>query len=577
MSDLLESFHRLAIPYWKSEDRWKALLLLLAIVAMNTGMVYVLVEINLWIKQFYDVLQNVEKATFLPEILRFCLLASAYIAQAVYALYLGQMLQIRWRDWLTKKYLKEWLEHTTYYRINFYGAKTDNPDQRISEDINTYTEQTINLGMNLLQSAVSLISFLGILWTLSGSLAIPIGSHTIINLPGYMVWVALIYSIFGSWITIRVGNPLVRLNFDQQRFEADFRFSLVRVREYSEPIALYGGEKQELRHLQNRFKLLLDNFLKIMERQKRLSWVTNSYRRAAIIFPLLMAAPRFFSGRMHLGGLMQTVDAFAAVQSSLSYLVGSYTTIAKWHAVVSRLVEFSRTMDNLRISTFQPGAQRISISQKAIKIDSVSVYLPDGRPLVSNLDLNITPGTRLLITGPSGCGKSSLLRTLAGIWPFCTGKISFPKSSTLMFLPQKPYLPSGTLSDALTYPFYNGFLKEDFERVLVECRLTHLIGSLQDEKPWSHELSPGEQQRLAFSKILLLKPDFLFLDEATASVDEDSEAAIYGLLQKYLPHSAIVSAGHRATLLAWHSDRLVLAGSPLTTKEELANLTEPTG
>lgn len=568
MTELMESFRKLAIPYWNSEDKWKALALLFAIVAMNIGMVYVLVEINLWIKAFYDVLQTTYEERFIPEILRFCLLAGAYTAEAVYALYLSQMLQIRWRNWLTNKFLKEWLDRKTYYRIHFDSSATDNPDQRISEDINAYTEQTISLGMNLLSSVVSLISFLGILWVLSGSLPIPIGAQTTVKLPGYMVWAALIYAIFGTWLTIRVGNPLVRLNFDQQRFEADFRFSMVRLRENSEPIALYGGEEQELAHLQNRFKSLLDNFWKIMMRQKRLSWVTNSYRQAAIIFPLLIAAPRFFSGQMHLGGLMQTVDAFAVVQGSLSFLVSSYTTIAKWHAVINRLMGFSRTMDRLESSELMSGAQRILTSQKAIKLDSVSVYLPNGKPLISDLDLYIERGTRLLVTGPSGCGKSTLIRALAGIWPFCRGRITLPDFATIMFLPQKPYLPLGTLSKALSYPHSNGYRQEDFERVLEQCRLAYLTASLLNDEKWSHALSPGEQQRLAFARILLVKPEFLFLDEATTSVDVESEAALYELLRKYLPNSAVVSVGHRETLLAWHSEKLVFDGHALVKSKD---------
>ncbi len=302
-SELLRDFRNLASPYWRSDEKWKARVLLGAIIAMNLGMVYIQVEVNEWIRDFYDVLQSLDKARFLAEIFRFCLLAAAYIAQAVYMLYLSQMLQIRWRKWLTDKYLQDWLTHQAYYRINFADPTTDNPDQRISEDINSYIEMTINLGTNLLNSVATLVSFLSILWLLSGTLVIPFGNRASITLPGYMVWAALLYSILGTWLTMQIGNPLILLNFNQQRFEADFRFSMVRVRENSEPIALYGGENQEQIHLRDRFNILMENFWKIMRRQKRLSWLTNSYSQAAVIFPLLMAAPRFFTGQMHLGDL----------------------------------------------------------------------------------------------------------------------------------------------------------------------------------------------------------------------------------------------------------------------------------
>ncbi len=560
MSEFIEAFRRLAIPYWKSEDKWRAFALLAVIVAFNLGMVYFLVEINHWYNQFYNVLQTFNKAAFIPAILRFCLLAGAYILLAVYMLYLSQMLQIRWRNWLTDKYLKEWLNHKAYYRINFDGAATDNPDQRISEDINSYISQTINLGTSLLSSVVSLFSFLGILWGLSGSLPIPLGAHSF-KIPGYMVWASLVYAVLGTWLTIRVGYPLVRLNFDQQRYEADFRFSMVRVRENSESIALYGVEGQEQTHLMGRFKSLLENFWKIMKRQKRLSWVTNSYSQAAVIFPLLMAAPRFFSHQMDLGGLMQTADAFGQVQGSFSFLVSSYATIASWHAVINRLIGFSRTMDRLESTELRPATKCLCTPDRAIRIESFNVALPDGRLVVRDLELDIQAGAHLLITGPSGCGKSTLIRAMAGIWPFCEGTALLPESCKIMFLPQKPYLPLGTLSNALCYPHANGYRQEDFERVLEQCGLAHLIQKLDKDKDWAHVLSIGEQQRLAFSRILLVKPDFVFLDEATASVDEKAEAELYKELQENLPCSAVISVGHRATLVAWHSETLTFGGN----------------
>ena len=569
MSDYMEAFRNLASPYWKSEDKWKAFTLLFAIIALNLGMVYVQVLVNEWLREFYDVLQTLDKAKFLGEIVRFCLFAGAYIAQAVYMLYLSQMLQIRWRKWLTDKYLSEWLTRQTYYRIGLAAAATDNPDQRISEDINSLTELTIDLGTNLLNSVATLVSFLGILWLLSGVLTIQAGPQTVIKLPGYMVWAALLYSILGTWLAVKIGNPLVLLNFNQQRFEADFRFSMVRVRENSESIALYGGEKLEELHLRDRFDILMVNFWKIMRRRKRLSWLTNTYSQAAVIFPVLMAAPRFFAGEMHLGGLMQTVGAFAAVHGALSYIITSYTTIAKWHAVIDRLIGFIRIMDRLQQGASTQGAERIMTSEKIIRTESLSVSLPNGRVLVENLRLNIAPGAHLLITGPSGSGKSTLIRSLAGIWPFCAGTVFFPGSSSIMFLPQKPYLPLGSLRNALCYPHPDGYGPEELQNVLGKCGLGYLSTLLEKDDNWSQVLSLGEQQRLAFSRVLLAKPDFIFLDEATASIDEKSEANLYELLQSSLPAAAVTSIGHRRTLLAWHSEKLAFSGDAKWVKSAL--------
>jgi len=331
---------------------------------------------------------------------------------------------------------------------------------------------------------------------------------------------------------------------------------MMRIRENSESVALYRGETQERVHLRDRFRFVLANFWGIMRRQKRLSWLTNTYNQAAVVFPVLMAAPRFFAGQMHLGGLMQTVGAFAAVQGALSYLINSYTTIAKWHAVIDRLVGFSRSLEELKTSKLLEGVNRIHIPDNAIRTESLSVFLPNGKALVDNLELDIEPGTRLIVTGPSGCGKSTLMRALAGIWPFCKGTIFLPERSSIMFLPQKPYIPLGTLREGLCYPYPEGYREEDLKEALFLCGLQGLVDAVDKTEDWSHALSPGEQQRLAFSRLMLHKPDYIFLDEATASLDEDSEAALYGLLRSKLPHSAVTSVGHRSTLLAWHTLKL---------------------
>jgi vitamin B12/bleomycin/antimicrobial peptide transport system ATP-binding/permease protein len=555
-SKFLKQFAGLASPYWKSEDKWKAGALLAIIVAMNLGRVYVQVLVNLWINDFYNVLQSLDKTRFMAELSRFCVLAAAYIAQSVYMVYLSQMLQIRWRRWLTQEYLKDWLSREAYYRMQFAEPQTDNPDQRISEDINSFIEITLDLGTTLLSSVATLVSFLAILWQLSGTLGIPLGSLGTLYLPGYMVWAALIYSFVGTWLTMRIGNPLILLNFNQQRFEADFRFGMMRIRENSESVALYRGERQEQVHLRDRFRFVIENFWGIMRRQKRLSWLTNTYNQAAVVFPVLMAAPRFFAGQMKLGGLMQTAGAFGAVQGALSYLINSYTTIAKWHAVIDRLVGFSRSLEELKTLKLLEGVNRIHTADNALRTESLSVFLPNGKTLVDNLELHIEPGTRLLVTGPSGCGKSTLMRAMAGIWPFCKGTIILPERSSIMFLPQKPYLPLGTLRDGICYPNPEGYREEDLRDVLFLCGLQDLIGAMDKIEDWSQVLSLGEQQRVAFSRLMLRKPDYIFLDEATASLDEDWEAALYGLLRRKLPHAAVTSVGHRSSLIAWHTLKL---------------------
>jgi vitamin B12/bleomycin/antimicrobial peptide transport system ATP-binding/permease protein len=560
MSSLfLRKLKMLIVPYWSSEERWSARLLLAVIMAMNLGMVYIQVRINSWTRDFYNVLQSLDKGAFLKELLIFSGLATAYIIQAVYMLYLNQMLQIRWRRWLTEDYLSRWLQRHTFYRLQLTDTGTDNPDQRISEDINAFIDLTMSLGIMLLGSVATFISFVVILWHLSGTLTIPLGRFGVLNVPGYMVWAAIIYSILGTWLTMRVGSPLIQLNFNQQRFEADFRFGMVRVRENSECIAMYGGGGQEQANLVVSFKAVVGNYWQIMKRQKMLSWFTNGYGQIAVIYPVMMAAPRFFSGQMHLGGLMQTVNAFGAVQNSLSYLVNSYTTIARWQAVINRLDTFQNAMESLGSPLPLEHIRHIRSPEHSMRVESLDVLLPDGRALVRDLSLNVTPETSLLITGPSGCGKSTLMRALAGIWSFGMGTVSLPEQSEIMFLPQKPYLPLGTLREVLLYPHADGDEDERLQEVLALCGLPDLSEALDQDGNWSQSLSLGEQQRIAFARLLLHRPDYMFLDEATASLDEEAEAELYRLLKLRLPHGAVVSVGHRSTLAALHKSKLSYA------------------
>ena len=442
-------FWSLTAPYWTSEAKWAALGLLIVIMGMNLGMVYVRVLINEWTRGFYNALQAGDKARFLSDLWRFGGLAAAYIVQAVYMLYLNQMLQIRWRRWVTERYLSNWLSRQAYYRMQFLADTTDNPDQRISEDISSFIELTMTLSIELLSAVATLISFVTILWGLSGSLSVPLGPLGTLNIPGYMVWAAIGYSAIGTWLTLYIGKPLVKLNFNQQRFEADFRFSMARLRENSESVALYRGEREEEDNFLSRFGAVVNNYWEIMKRRKKVNWLTSGYNQLAVIFPILMAAPSFFSKRMDFGGLMQTVSAFSSVHDALSYLVNSYTTIANWTAVLDRLTGFNGAIK--RVETIKGGeeCERLSSPDRSFSVTSLSVFLPDGKVLLDDLNLSMKPGGSLLVVGPSGSGKSTLLRALAGIWPFARGTVALPETAKAMFLPQKSYLPLGTLRQAL--------------------------------------------------------------------------------------------------------------------------------
>ena len=556
--NFLRDTWRLAKPYWFSEDKLRGRLLLAVILTMSLGLVYLNVLFNKWNNAFYDSLQNHDWKAFTHQLLIFGALACIYIAVAVYQLYLQQMLRIRWRRWLTDTLLDRWLKDRTYYILQMRGGETDNPDQRIADDIDAFVGQTLSLTLGFLESAITLISFVGILWNLSGALTFTL-SGVGVTVPGYMVWTALIYALVGSYLTMRVGRPLIRLNFDQQRYEADFRFSLVRFRENVEGVALYGGEKDESAIFKGRFDKVVGNWWSIMKQQKKLSWLTNGYAQAAIIFPILAAAPRYFSGAMQLGGLMQTASAFGQVQGSLSWFVDAYTELASWRATVDRLTSFSHAMDEVREAQNGHGPTRATGEDDVLCVEELALALPDGHPMIEPVGLTLRRGESVLISGPSGTGKSTMLRAIAGLWPYGSGTITLPGAGQSLFLPQKPYLPMGDLRAVLSYPTPAGGFDDDTLRAaLADCGLERLAGLLDDERYWAQTLSPGEQQRLAFARMLLQKPDWLFLDEATSALDEDGEARLYGLLRERLPRAAVVSVGHRSSLLPFHKQRITI-------------------
>ena len=550
---------RLMSSYWHSQEKWKARGLLAGVIALTLGQVYMLVLLNGWNNDFYNALQQRAFESFWPLIGQFAGFAFLHIIFAVYAVYVRQILEIKWRNWMTDKYLDRWLGHQTYYRLQVAGQDDmDNPDQRIADDVNSFVNLTLGLFVGVLKQATSLVAFVVILWNLSGSLDIPLG-NTVLSVPGYMVFVTLIYSVVGTWLAHKVGRKLIRLNYDQQRFEADFRFSMVRVRENSESVAFYGGEKPELQNFRERFALVIGNFWGLMKRTKLLNFYVNGYAQIAIIVPVLMCAPQYFNGTMQLGGFMQTISAFGRVQDALSYFVESYDSIAQYVAVIRRLGGFAGHMEEAE--ALAPSFDFTRNTSNALQLWQMDIDLPDGRQLAEKLSIAVPAGKRLLISGGSGAGKSTLLRAIAGIWPYGTGEISLPTGWRTMFLPQRPYLPLGSLRRAIYYPQpVPENIDDNLAGLLERFGLQKLAGQLDTVDDWSRILSLGEQQRLAFIRILLLRPDIVFLDESTSALDEPREAQAYEILHQLLPKMAVVSVGHRSSLLNCHDKQLVLAG-----------------
>ncbi len=569
----LAAVWRLAAPYFRSSERWIGLGLLATVVSIELGTVGIAVLINRWNNDFYNALQDRNWDVFVYQLAYFGVLAGTFIVLKVYQLYLNQWLQVRWRRWMTQRYLGHWLDDANHYRMQLLGEEADNPDQRIADDIRLFVGYTLRIGLGFLNSIVTILSFIVILWGLSAAAPLTLFGATW-DIPGYLVWAALIYAALGTLLAHLIGRPLIHLNFTQQRYEADFRFNLVRTRENAEQIALLGGETAETGRLLERFQRVVRNWFDIMSRQKKLTFFTAGFDQVSIVFPFIIVSPAYFAGHIQLGALMQTASAFDSVQRAMSFFVTTYSELAEWAAVIQRLSGFDAAIDRARAAgrAAPPVATMPASGAPAIELRALSLQLPDGRPLVEGNDVVFRSGEHALLTGPTGAGKSTLFRAIAGVWPFGTGSIFVPDGARVMMLPQRPYFPIATLAAALAYPAEpEGFAREALAEALVAVGLAGLAGRLDEEAHWNRILSLGEQQRLAIARALLHRPDFLFLDEATASLDEASEAQLYGMLHQRLQGATIVSIGHRNTLRAFHRQGLTL--QPRDGRHALAPLT----
>ncbi len=539
--------------FWQSDQRFRAYLALGIVLILIWLGIAIRVAFSYWSNYFYTALQEYDKKAAIYLLFIFFGMAFVYIVLAVYRYYISQLIGLRWRRWLTDQFIGRWLEKRDYYYMETFEGETDNPDQRIQEDVLGLVTNSISLFIGLIGSVTSFVGFIYVLWTLSGRVHIDLGSIEF-HIPGYLVWVAIIYASVGSYLTYKIGRPLVGLNFEQQKREASFRFSAIDLRSHAEHVALYRGEDHQKGILHESFRSVLDNWYLIILRQKSLLWFTAGYNQVAVALPLIVALPNYFEKIFLLGGLMQSLRAFGQIQEALSYFVNSFTSIAEWRAITQRLTTFLNHLQAIdeRVSKQNHLVFHQQVENK-ITTKQLSVSTPAETMLLKDINEEFVHGKNYLIKGRSGLGKSTFVRAIAGIWPYAMGEITFPQKKQVMYLPQKPYMPIGTLSEAILFPDKKQpELERQVEQILRDCNLDHLIPRLHEKAAWSEQFSPGEQQRISFARILLHRPDWVFLDESTSMLDLGNEKRMYRLLKEKLPHCSIVSVGHRPSLDEFH-------------------------
>lgn len=547
--------------YWRSEEKFSANLMLFSVFLMTMALVGLEVLLTSWYNLFYDALQEYNKSGAINLLWVFCFLASVFIVISVYRFYLQNYLGLRWRRWLTQQFLTRWLAHRNYYYLETFDKQTDNPDQRIQEDINSLVSFSLDLAIGLVSSVATIFAFIYILWKLSSVLAIPLGRFGTFHIPGYLVWVSVIYAIVGTLLTYKIGRPLVPLNFEQQRREANFRYAAVDLRTHSENVAMYRGEHHQKGVLNTMLNRVLDNWYMIILRQKSLLWFTAGYNQVSVLVPIVVALPNYFNKVFKLGGWMQTLAAFNRVQDAFSFIVNSYSRIAEWQAICQRLITFLNHMYEIDLDVEKRNHFSIAkTGENKIVTQGVDIFTPQNEKLLENISQEFIHGKNYWLRGMSGIGKSTFVRALAGIWPFGSGEISLPGQKNIMFVPQKTYMPIGTLQESLVFPDKAARVSDaELAKLLEACGLHNLVDQMHETKAWSENLSPGELQRIAFVRILLNKPDWVFLDESTSSLDLNNEKKMYELLKTHLPNCSVISVGHRPSLTEFHDHEINMA------------------